>query len=122
MYYTNTNNYNIGLINQPMPMPLAQPIPMVAPQVAMIKVKLGDKLIQSKAREETFECKVPPRSEMKVKVQATKVVLQVPLTGHLKKVYKNGMTAGEDVRGTYTSSFISHVAPVIMKDEKIKTP
>ena len=65
---------------------------------------------------------MPPKSETKVKVQASKVILQVPLTGHLKKVYKNGMTAEEDVRGTYTGKFISHIIPVIMKDEKIKTP
>ena len=102
------------LINQQMPV-----IPL---QAAMVKVRLGDRLIQSKTQKEALECKVPPKSETKVKVRACKVVLQVPLTGHLKKVYKNGMTAEEDVRGTYTGTFISHIIPVIMKDEKIKTP
>ena len=85
-----------------------------------VKMKLGDILRLIVNRKENVQVKVPSKSQIEVKIQAKKVILAVPFTAKLKKVYKNGMIAEEDISGTFRSSHNIQITPVILKDEKIK--
>lgn len=85
-----------------------------------VKMKLGDILRLAVNRKENVQVKVPSKSQIEVKIQAKKVILEVPFTAKLKKVYKNGMIAEEDISGTFRSSRNVQITPVILKDEKIK--
>jgi hypothetical protein len=86
----------------------------------IIKMKLGERLVSCTKHDEVIECNVPPKTEVKVKVQATNDVLEVPFTAHLRKIYKNGMTAEEDVRGIFTSEITAHITNTIDEEKLSK--
>jgi hypothetical protein len=83
-------------------------------------MKLGERLVSCTKHDEVIECNVPPKTEVKVKVQATNDVLEVPFTAHLRKIYKNGMTAEEDVRGIFTSEITAHITNTIDEEKLSK--
>jgi hypothetical protein len=86
-----------------------------------VKMKLGERLVSCTKHDEDVECKVPPKTGVKVKVQAISDVLEVPFTAHLRKVYKNGMTAEEDVRGTFTSETTAHITSTVDDEKAIES-
>lgn len=101
------------------PMLTVPPIPPNTGHTA-IKMKLGDILRLAVNKKENVQVKVPSKSQIEVKIQAKKVILEVPFTAKLKKVYKNGMVAEEDISGTFRSTRNVQITPVILKDEKLK--
>ena len=85
----------------------------------MVSMKLGRALRKEFELEKEVQCRVSANCAAVVEVSGLQKTLEVPFTGKIKKVYKNGMTAEEDVNGIYTFTTIVNIAPAI-KEEKLE--
>ena len=85
----------------------------------IVTMKLGGDLRQEIEQEKDIQCRVGPNSKITVEVTGQQKTLDVPFTGKINKVFKNGMTAEEDVDGTYTYSTVTNIVPAVIKEEQL---
>ena len=67
-------------------------------------------------RNQELNANVPPHTALRVVIQGTKHILEVPFIGNLSKVYKNGMAAEEEYHGTFKSTWFSDIG-IAFKNE-----
>lgn len=87
--------------------------------VPLTTTNWGNPIVRIISSEQPLSANVPPNTAMTVVVEGTKHILEVPYVANLSKVYKNGMTAEEEYRGTFQSTWFSDICIAYSKEETI---
>ena len=87
--------------------------------VPLMTTNWGNPIVRIISSDQPLSANVPPHTAMTVVVEGTKHILEVPYVANLSKVYKNGMTAEEEYRGTFQSTWFSDICIAYSKEETI---